>query len=73
MDSIQFFTLFGTMLAGFGFLYKEFKSSQSELKADLKNIDNEIRNDIRIQSNRSDQLYTMFIDLLKSRNEKTDP
>lgn len=28
----------------------------------------EIRSDIKVQSARSDQLYTMFIDLLKQRN-----
>lgn len=67
MDYIQFFTLFGTMLGGFGFIYREFKSSQSDLKNDLKNFESEIRSDIKIQSGRSDQLYTMFIDLLKEK------
>ena len=50
MDYIQFFTLFGTMLAGFGFIYREFKTSQSELRNDLQNFESEIRNDIKIQS-----------------------
>jgi hypothetical protein len=62
MDYIQFLTLLGTMIAGFGFMYKEFKSFEKD-----------IRDDIRTQSNRSDQLYTMFIDLLKLRKERTDP
>lgn len=84
MDYIQFFTLLGTMLAGFVFMYQEFKSAQTEMKTDLKNIDRDIRSDlknidreireeIRIQSSRSDQLYTMFIDLLKSKKDRTDP
>lgn len=54
MDYIQFLTLFGTMLAGFGFMYKE-----------LKSIEKDMRDELRVQSGRSDQLYTMFIDLLK--------
>ena len=59
MDYIQFFTLFGTMLTGFGFMYKEFKSIEKDLRAE-----------IRTQAGRSDQLYTMFIDLLKKDKEK---
>jgi len=59
MDYAQFITLFCTMIAGFGFLYKEFKG-----------FEREIREDIRSQSNRSDQLYTMFVDLLKSKLER---
>lgn len=62
VDYVQFLTLLGTMLAGFGFMYKEFKGFEKD-----------IRENLRIQSSRSDQLYTMFIDLLKSRREKTDP
>lgn len=61
MDYIQFLTLLGTMIAGFGFMYKEFKGFEKD-----------IREDIRNQSSRSDQLYTMFIDLLKSKT-RTDP
>jgi len=56
MDIIQFITLFATMLTGFGFIYRE-----------LKNIEKDIREDVKIQSARADQLYTMFIDLLKSK------
>jgi len=73
MDYIQFFTLFGTMLAGFAFIYKEFKYAQEDIKTDLKSFEREIREDIKIQSGRSDQLYTMFIDLLNRRNQRTDP
>ena len=60
MDYLQFLTLLGTMIAGFGFMYKEFKGFEKD-----------IRDDVRIQSSRSDQLYTMFIDLLKA-NPKTE-
>lgn len=52
--NIEFFTLMATLIAGFGFIYKEFKSFEKD-----------IREDIRQQSARSDQLYKMFIDLLK--------
>ena len=52
--NIEFFTLMATLLAGFGFIYKEFKSFEKD-----------IREDLRQQSARSDQLYTMFIDLIK--------
>ncbi len=56
MDYVQFVTLLCTMIAGFGFLYKEFKG-----------FERDIREDIRSLSNRSDLLYTMFLDLLKSK------
>lgn len=54
MDYIQFLTIMATLLAGFGFMYRE-----------LKNIEQDLRNDIKVQSARSDQLYSMFIELLK--------
>lgn len=42
MDYIQFITLLGTILAGFGFMYKEFKSFEKDIReaiAEGKNID----------------------------------
>lgn len=56
MDWIQFFTIMATLLGGFGFIYKE-------IREDVRAY----REDIKTQSARSDQLYTMFIDLLKSK------
>ena len=53
MDYVQFLTLFATMLAGFGFMYKEFKGFEKE-----------IREDIKIQASRSDKLYENFSDVL---------
>jgi hypothetical protein len=47
-----------TLLTGFGFLFKEFKS-----------VEKDLREDVRKQSARSDQLYTMFIDLIKSQKK----
>lgn len=58
MNIEQYLTLLATMLAGFGFIYKEIKSMEKDLKADVK-----------AQSLRSDQLYTMFIDLLKAEKK----
>ena len=58
MDYIQFITLLGTMVAGFGFMYKEFKTFEKD-----------IRDDIKIQSARSDKLYENFCDLLKLRRD----
>ena len=52
--NIEFFTIMATLIAGFGFIYKEFKSFEKD-----------IREDLRQQSARSDQLYTMFIELIK--------
>ncbi len=58
MDYIQFITLLGTMVTGFGFMYKEFKSFEKD-----------IRDDIKIQSVRSDKLYENFCELLKLRRD----
>lgn len=58
MDYIQFITLIGFMSAGFGFIYKE-----------LKTFEKDIRDDIKIQSARSDKLYENFCDLLKLRKD----
>lgn len=54
MDYIQFITIMATLVTCFGFLYREIKS-----------LERDVREDIKTQSNRSDQLYTMFIDLIK--------
>ena len=56
--NFEFFTLMATLLTGFGFLFKEFKS-----------VEKDLREDVRKQSARSDQLYTMFIDLIKSQKK----
>jgi hypothetical protein len=58
MDNMQFLTIMATLLGGFGFMYKEFKYDFNEFKK-------EIRDDIKAQAARSDQLYSMFIDLIK--------
>lgn len=56
MDDYQFTTLMITMLGCFAFLIKEFKA-----------VERDIKKEINIQSQRSDQLYTMFIDLVRGK------
>jgi hypothetical protein len=51
--------------------YIQFITLMATMLGGFAFIYKEIREDIKIQARRSDQLYTMFIDLLKSK--KTDP
>lgn len=45
----------------------------SKLDSDIKALGTKLENDMRAQTKRTDQLYQMFIDLLKAQNPKTDP
>jgi len=56
MDWFQFFTLIGTILGAAGFLFKEMKSFEAEIRSDVKQ-----------QSARTDKLYEMFINLLQGK------
>lgn len=47
-------TLIVTFVGGIGFLYRE-----------IKTFEKDIRDEVKAQSARSDRLYEMFIDLLK--------
>ena len=58
MDYVKFVTIIGMMAAGFCFIYKE-----------LKTFEKDLRDDIKIQSARSDKLYENFCDLLKLRRD----
>ncbi len=69
MDYVQFIALFGAVIGCFVFLYKEIK----DVREDVKRVSKELMEDVKSQSvrmdshaARMDQLYTMFIDLLKS-------
>jgi len=69
MDYIQFTALFGAVLGCFIFLYREIK----DVREDLKQVSRDLKDDVKAQSlrmdsqaARMDQLYSMFIDLLKS-------
>lgn len=57
------------IIALFGFLYRELKDWRKETRDEIS----EIRKEAGEQSRRSDRLYEMFIDLLKSQNPKKDP
>ncbi len=58
MDWLQFFILVGSILGAGTYMHSEFKEWKKE-----------IREDIKIQSARTDRLYEMFIDLVK-KNKK---
>lgn len=61
------------LFALFGFLYKELKEWRKETREEIAIMDNRFREEIRLQADRSDKLYQMFIDLLKSQNSRTNP
>jgi len=54
MDYVQFLTIMLTFVTGFGFLYKE-----------MKQIERDIKDETKTQAARTDKLYEMFIALLK--------
>jgi cell division protein FtsL len=66
---IQFLGILGPLVLFFGFLYRELKDCRSETREEIK----EIREEIRQQAARSDQLYQMFIDLIKEKRDRTNP
>lgn len=45
----------------------------SKLDGDIKSLSTDIKDDMRVHSARTDQLYQMFVDLLKSQAPKTNP
>lgn len=68
------------IVAFFGFLYKELKEWRKETREETRSIRTEIaemrkgfQEELRLQTERSDKLYQMFIDLLKNQNPKTNP
>ena len=69
MDWIQYFALMVPLVAFFGFLYRELKDWRRETREEIEGI----REEIRQQATRSDRLYEMFIDLIKSKQGKTNP
>lgn len=58
MEWIQFVTLFATMLAGFGFTYREIKAETAMLKADVS-----------AQAARTDKLYEMYCETQREIKE----
>lgn len=66
MQNYEFWTLFGMIFGGVIVLYREMKDIQKSMKDDVR----EIRNETKTQSERTDRLYEMFIDLLKEGKVK---
>lgn len=67
----------GTAATIIGSLYVLLRNFKSDIRSDIqslrsevKSMEMELRHDIRMQSERSDKLYTMFIDLLKEQKDK---
>lgn len=56
MEWVQFISLMAAWLAGVGYIIKEFKS-----------VEKDIREDIRQQAKRTDRLYEMFYEVVKHK------
>ena len=69
MEWGQTLTILIPLVAFLGFIYKELKEWRKETREET----NQIRTEIQEQIKRTDRLYEMFIDLLKSQNPKTNP
>jgi len=61
MEWIQTVTIIATLGIPLGFMWKE-----------MKNIEEKMDRKTEQQSNRSDRLYEMFIDLVKEKKQKRD-
>ena len=77
MDWTQFVALFFTimvpLMGASAFFYRQVNEWRMETRAETQSIRDEtqsIREEIRQQVARSDRLYEMFIDLLKSQSGK---
>ncbi len=59
-----------------GFIFWAFNKLDGDMKAMGNRLDGDIKalsSDIKAQTARTDQLYQMFIDLLKAQTPKTNP
>jgi len=52
------------------YFVRDIKSSMKELKTEMKAIEGRLDSQISAQAARSDRLYEMFVDLLKSKESK---
>jgi hypothetical protein len=66
MDYIQFITLMTTFIGGFVFIHREIRQEIKEMKEDIKVQSARLDQ----QAARSDRLYEMFIDLVKTRDHR---
>jgi len=68
MDWGQYLAIVVPLAAFMVFIYREIKDWKAEIRAEI----NSIRQETSEQAKRSDRLYEMFIDLVKSQ-PKTNP
>lgn len=80
MEWVQFISLLVTILGGFGFLYREMKEIERQIREDVKvqsqrsdKLYETFQSEMISQTQRSDRLYEMFIDLIKAQKPRTDP
>lgn len=79
MDTAQFVTILGAVIASFVYLLKEIKSLEAKVDANIKEVRAETniikehmdKFEERMDSHASriDQLYEMFVDLLKDKKQ----
>lgn len=67
MNWIEVITILGTMLAALGFMTGFMFYMFNRLDGDMKTLGNRMESQNVATTKRIDQLYTMFIDLLKER------
>lgn len=82
-DVTLFCTIIGAAVGTIALVYaflrnfkQDVKEWRMETKAEISVIRQEIsemKTEMRAQSQRTDQLYQMFVDLLKAQNPKTNP
>ncbi len=72
---LGFVTIFGTIIAGFRLIYNEIKNYRSDTKTEINEIKKEnrisreeFREDMKKQSERSDKLYEIIIQLLRKKS-----
>ena len=81
--NLDILTTIGTGAAVVTLIYTFLHDLKNDLKEDISRVEkdigklekdiNRIDTDIKAQTKRTDQLYQMFIDLLKVQKSKTDP
>jgi len=72
-DLATLLAIIGTGFAIIGFVYGIIRNLRADLDKRIDDLTTEIRTDRQRAEQRTDQLYQMFIDLLKSQKPKTDP
>lgn len=87
LDLVLILTIVGTGITVIGFIYGFLRNLKTDLEIDIQRLDSELKGlsnkyeegmkaqTIRTDqlNARTDQLYQMFIDLLKSQSPKSNP